>query len=502
MESGKAKLSEFKNYIGRVFEKICLYDVDTNECRVYGGREVHDFYEFHNENPYDDKFVINIKLGDRNPHQDEDEALADTSVDVYLSDNPKESVENKMPDYNSGEMKFGELRNYFDSSVRLAMWVSTTGKEDDETYERFGSKDAVPDTYNEKYIIGFSYHWKSFKLADVPERIAEKKESHKDESEEELLKIPVLADCIEVLMSDYPREEEFRKEKEAREAEEALEREEYMAKQEKIIAKQRAAMEAQGEALYENLKVKFGDLRNYLGKSGFRRCLYDFDANEFRVLEPNENNEDIPESYNDKYVIKINLSEKNPDGDFGNFFNSSVDIYLTSNTKDSVDSNVPDFNSGEMKFGELRNYFDSSVRLVLRVTNIAKEKSVGYELFGSKDVVPDIYNDKFVIGFSKNEAEFFKLADVPERIAGEKEKYKDESEEELLEQSVIADSIEVLMSDCPRDEYFRKIMEAMKNSEEWLQDRKYLSFMELLDQIGPKNGFFGESEEDEGSEEE
>lgn len=220
MESGKAKLSEFKNYLARVFYKICLYDVDTNECRVYGGLEVHGFYEFRNENPYDDKYVINIKLGDRNPHQDEDEALADTSVDIYLSDSPKESVENKMPDYNSGEMKFGELRNYFDSSVRLAMWVSTTGKEDDETYELFGSKDAVSDAYNEKYIIGFSYHWETFRLADVPERIAEKKETIKDKSEEELLKGPCFADCIEVLMSDCPRDEFFKKDNETEESEE------------------------------------------------------------------------------------------------------------------------------------------------------------------------------------------------------------------------------------------------------------------------------------------
>ena len=214
MESGKLTFGELSNYVEAIGHKICLYDADTNESRVFERTETFP-------DSYKDKYVINIKLSDKDPDKDPVIAFDESSIDIYLSSSPKESVENKVPDYNARELKFCELKNYLDSSVRLILWEPIINKESNGAYKIFGSKAVAPDTYNEKYVIYFRKYFETFNLADVPEKIARKKETNKDVSEEELLKGPAFADCIEVMLSDYPIDEHIKIDEELRLKEEA-----------------------------------------------------------------------------------------------------------------------------------------------------------------------------------------------------------------------------------------------------------------------------------------
>ena len=207
----------------------------------------------------------------------------------------------------------------------------------------------------------------------------------------------------------------------------------------------------------ESGKLTFGELRNYLGTFGFRRRLFDVDTNECRVFEETAM---IPETYNDKYVINIKLSEKPLNRiSWNDVRNSSADIYLSEYPKETVENNMPDYDSGEITFGELMNYFDSSVRLFLELIPSDRVEDRESAPIGSKDILHDIFNDLYVIVFSKG-MEGFHKADVPEVCAEGYEENDEVLDNIFYGDTVVADCMYVLLSDCPKAEYYKKMEEA------------------------------------------
>ena len=208
MESGKLSFGELRKYLGTLGFRRRLFDVDTNECRVF--EETARIPE-----TYNDKYVINIKLSEKPLNRISMNDIMNSSADIYLSDCPKETVENKMPDYDSGEITYGELMNYFDSSVRIFLRLIPSDRVEDRESAPIGSKDILSDMFNDLYVIGFMKSTEVFAKTDVPEVCAKGYEENDDVLDQIIFGDTVAADCMDVLLSDCPKAEYHKKLEEA-----------------------------------------------------------------------------------------------------------------------------------------------------------------------------------------------------------------------------------------------------------------------------------------------
>ena len=167
-------------------------------------------------------YIMNSRLGLGGLGRTEKEMVAGEALDVCTEYVQAEMVENYMLEHgfhrpeNSGmnkwvaneenrvhpkkTMKFGELRKYISRIDRLSICNKKT-----LSYENYMFISDVPDSYDDMFLYGIGRKDSEFRADQAPE-VAVK--LGVDLSSEEGKAEMIYAPCIEIMLSDEPREEE------------------------------------------------------------------------------------------------------------------------------------------------------------------------------------------------------------------------------------------------------------------------------------------------------
>lgn len=94
-------------------------------------------------------------------------------------------------------MKFGEFRKYISRIDRVSICMNET-----QQYQNYQFISEVPDSYNEYYLYGIGRIQSGFPLCQA---IDEAVKMHYEISDETMNEV-IYADCIEIMLSESPRE--------------------------------------------------------------------------------------------------------------------------------------------------------------------------------------------------------------------------------------------------------------------------------------------------------
>ena len=94
-------------------------------------------------------------------------------------------------------MTFGEFRKYVSKIDRVSICMKET-----HSHQNYMFIEMVPNTFDEFYLYGVGIISSEFPLSEVPEQLARiGKKMSPEEQEKEI----VLAECMEIMLSEEPR---------------------------------------------------------------------------------------------------------------------------------------------------------------------------------------------------------------------------------------------------------------------------------------------------------